>query len=68
MDRQAGPTVVVGAVIIHENRRVFLARFPKWGNKWAIPGGKVRAGERLSAALQREIHEETKSQCTKPTS
>jgi 8-oxo-dGTP pyrophosphatase MutT (NUDIX family) len=54
-----GPHIVVGGILLNKDDCVFLARFPKWGNKWAIPGGKVQYGESLFQALQREIKEET---------
>ncbi|MHB8355503.1 MAG: NUDIX domain-containing protein [Vulcanimicrobiaceae bacterium] len=53
-----GPAVVVGAILVDDGR-ILLARFPKWANKWAIPGGKVRYGEALLDALRREVLEET---------
>lgn len=51
--------VVVSALIIDEEDRIFLIRYPKWSNWWAIPGGKVNYGESLRDALKREIIEET---------
>jgi len=54
------PRVAVGAVVFHEDR-ILLARrgqAPSLDN-WAIPGGKVRLGETLQQAAEREIHEET---------
>lgn len=32
---------------------------PPYANQWAIPGGKVRFGESLKAAAEREVFEET---------
>jgi nucleoside triphosphatase len=53
------PYVVVAAILLNKEGAVFLARFPKWGNRWAIPGGKVEYGESLLNALRREVREET---------
>lgn len=53
------PVVTVGAVIRDASGRVLLLRSAKWSNKWGIPGGKVRRGEPLEAALRREVREET---------
>src|SRR5690349_6107396 len=53
------PRVVVAAILLNKEGSVFLARFPKWGNSWAIPGGKVEYGEPLLNALRREVREET---------
>ena len=54
------PIVGVGAVVIHEERVLLVKRgkapFP---GMWCIPGGKVRYGETLQQAAEREIHEET---------
>lgn len=54
--------VGVGAMIVDEQGRLFLAkRGPLAKNErglWEFPGGSVEFGERLAAALKREIREE----------
>ena len=54
--------VGVGAVILNEDGRLFLAlRGPAAKNErglWEFPGGSVEFGERLADALRREIFEE----------
>lgn len=54
--------VGVGAIIVDEQGRLFLARRgPKAKNErglWEFPGGSVELGERLADALRREIREE----------
>ena len=54
------PLVGVGVVVIDRGRMLLVER----GNSpligaWAVPGGKVRYGERLTDAAVREIREET---------
>ena len=54
------PKVAVGAVIFDENKILLVKRSnPPAKGKWAVPGGKVMAGENLQYALKREILEET---------
>jgi 8-oxo-dGTP diphosphatase len=54
--------VGVGAIIVDEQGRLFLARRgPQAKNErglWEFPGGAVEFGERLADALKREIREE----------
>jgi 8-oxo-dGTP diphosphatase len=54
--------VGVGAVLVDEQGRLFLARRgPKANNergKWEFPGGTVEFGERFADALVREMREE----------
>ena len=54
--------VGVGAIIVDEQGRLFLARRgPQAKNErglWEFPGGSVELGERLANALRREIREE----------
>ncbi len=54
--------VGVGAVIVDDQGRLFLARRgPQAKNErglWEFPGGAVEFGERLADALQREMREE----------
>jgi len=54
--------VGVGAIIVDPDGKLFLARRgPQAKNErglWEFPGGSVEFGEKLSAALQREILEE----------
>lgn len=54
------PIVGVGAVILGGNR-VLLVRRGKEPMKgeWSIPGGALELGERLEAAVRREVLEET---------
>jgi phosphoglycolate phosphatase len=53
------PIATVGALIHDGNGRILAVRTHKWGNRWGIPGGKIERGESSTAALQREILEET---------
>lgn len=54
------PVVAVGAVVFSGERVLLVRRGqPPSHDLWAIPGGKVRLGETLQAAAEREILEET---------
>lgn len=55
------PVIGVGGVVLRDRTRVLLVRrghAPAKGS-WSLPGGKVRLGESLRAAVQRELLEET---------
>lgn len=54
-----GPVVTVGGLIFNQAGAILLVRTHKWSNRWGIPGGKVKWGEPLEAALRRELKEET---------
>jgi len=54
------PIPGVGAVIIHNNSILLVKRANEpYKNEWSIPGGKVKWGETLQQAAEREIFEET---------
>ncbi|MEO5916821.1 MAG: HAD hydrolase-like protein [Luteolibacter sp.] len=53
------PVSTVGALIHDGAGHVLMVRTHKWGNRWGIPGGKIERGEPATAALRREIREET---------
>ncbi len=54
------PRVGVGAVIVRDGALLMVERGrPPRAGEWAVPGGKVRWGERLEEAVVREVHEET---------
>lgn len=54
------PRVGVGAVVFRNGEVLLVRRArPPRAGEWAIPGGKVRPGETLQAAAEREIREET---------
>jgi len=60
-DDENGMTQVVAAVIERVDRRLLIGQRRKEDSsplKWEFPGGKVRAGEALEAALARELLEE----------
>jgi len=54
--------VGVGAVIVRDDGRIFLARRGAGARnergRWEFPGGAVRFGEKLKDALAREVREE----------
>jgi phosphoglycolate phosphatase-like HAD superfamily hydrolase/ADP-ribose pyrophosphatase YjhB (NUDIX family) len=53
------PISTVGALIQREDGKLLMIRTHKWGDRWGIPGGKIRRGETAVDALKREIREET---------
>ena len=54
------PQVGVGAIVFHQERVLLVKRGrPPNAGQWAIPGGRVRFGESLQQAAEREILEET---------
>jgi len=62
LDRRRGvsrPVATVGALIHDGTGLVLMVRTHKWGGRWGIPGGKIERGESATAALHREIFEET---------
>src|SRR5690348_15634099 len=53
--------IVVAAAIIHRDQHILLTKRPAnvhLPNLWQFPGGKVKAGETLEAALRRELRAE----------
>ncbi len=55
-----GAVVAVGGVVLR-GREILLIqrRRPPARGEWSIPGGRVRFGETLEAAVAREVQEET---------
>jgi ADP-ribose pyrophosphatase len=54
------PRIAVGAFVFKDNRILLVRRgLPPAKGLWAIPGGKVKLGETLQQATEREIKEET---------
>jgi ADP-ribose pyrophosphatase YjhB (NUDIX family) len=54
------PTVAVGAVVVRDGKLLLVERAnPPGAGRWAVPGGVVEPGETLSAAVAREVREET---------
>jgi ADP-ribose pyrophosphatase len=60
MDTHALPQVAVGAVVFRDGAVLLVKRAHMPGKGlWAIPGGRVEAGEGLADAVRREVLEET---------
>lgn len=54
------PRAGVGAVVFHGHRVLLVKRRkPPCQDEWAIPGGKIKLGESLQQAAEREVLEET---------
>jgi 8-oxo-dGTP pyrophosphatase MutT (NUDIX family) len=53
------PELVVGALLVDPQGRVFVAGFSKIPGHYAVPGGHVEYGETVAQALVRELEEET---------
>lgn len=57
---EAPPTVAVGSVCVRDGAVLLVRRSNAPGSgQWALPGGRVEAGETLAAAVRRELAEET---------
>ena len=58
----AGPFVAVAALVRDVRGRILLVRHvpgTPWGDRWATPGGVLRAEEDAATGLRREIVEES---------
>jgi 8-oxo-dGTP diphosphatase len=54
------PVVAVGAIVWDDDRLLVVRRgTPPSEGLWTVPGGKLEFGERLEAAVVREVREET---------
>ncbi|MEL7206679.1 MAG: NUDIX domain-containing protein [Actinomycetota bacterium] len=54
------PETSVGAVVVHEAELLLIQRGRGAAvGQWSVPGGRVEFGETLSAAVEREVAEET---------
>jgi 8-oxo-dGTP diphosphatase len=54
------PVVGVGAVVLDGDRVLLVRRaHAPLAGEWSLPGGKVELGETLTAAVAREVWEET---------
>ncbi len=53
--------VAVGGVVLASGPRVLLVKrgTPPVVGQWTLPGGRLRGGETIAAALEREVLEET---------
>lgn len=54
------PRAGVGAIVFHQHKVLLVKRDrPPYRGQWAIPGGRIKLGETLQQAAEREILEET---------
>lgn len=61
VDFQNQPIIAVDAIIEKGLKKYVLIKrkFPPFKGFWALPGGIVKCGETVEAALEREVREET---------
>ena len=60
MGEKSLPVLGVGAIVFKDNAVLLVKRKnPPCQDEWAIPGGKVKPGETLQQAAEREVLEET---------
>jgi ADP-ribose pyrophosphatase len=53
------PQVAVGAIVLRDDKVLLVKRGqPPGEGLWAIPGGRVKLGETLQEAAEREVREE----------
>jgi 8-oxo-dGTP diphosphatase len=56
----AAPVLAVAAICLRDGRLLLVKRGRgAAAGRWAVPGGKVKFGEGLAAAVRRELREET---------
>lgn len=54
------PQLAVGAIVMRKNKVLLVKRGrPPGEGLWAVPGGRVKLGETLKEAVEREVKEET---------
>jgi 8-oxo-dGTP diphosphatase len=58
---EIAPVVAVGGVVLAAGPRVLLIKrgAPPMAGQWTLPGGRLRGGETIAAAIEREVREET---------
>ncbi len=54
-----GVETVAGMVIENDEGKILMTLSPKWGGKWAMPGGHIEPGETIMETAVREGEEET---------
>lgn len=55
-----GPRVAVGAIVVNQGALLMVRRrYDPGRGLWSVPGGRVQHGEYLTAAVRREVMEET---------
>jgi phosphatase NudJ len=59
MARSPIPTWFFALVVVRKGDRFLLVQERKYGQTWAIPGGRVEPGESMTDAAVREVVEET---------
>lgn len=50
---------IVTSAVLQKDGKIFLAKSPKWSNKWTLPGGHIEVGETIIDSCLREVVEET---------
>lgn len=48
-----------GALILNNEKEIFLMKSPKWEDQWLVPGGKVEKGDSMKKTVRKEVKEET---------